>query len=173
MAEMQESLLPGLDDDENAVDAFVGCLTNSQVKVVGLELVFCRLYDHIGLNAIPSDMFRHMMVCRLYNPGSKLRTADYLERYLHVSYSVSKIYQFLDNLCYREEPPKGKSNAADSANENGEARKGRRSKSDYKSLVEQISYNLMKNVVGGSISVCFYDMICAGCFTGGSRRGGL
>lgn len=108
MAEMQESLLPGLDDDENAVVAFVGCLTNSQVKVVGLELVFCRLYDHIGLNAIPSDMFRHMVVCRLYNSGSKLRTADYLERYLNVSYSVSKIYQFLDNLCYREEPPKRK-----------------------------------------------------------------
>lgn len=65
IAEMQESLLPGLDDDENAVDAFVGCLTNSQVKVVGLDLVFCRLYDHIGLNAIPSDMFRHMVMCRL------------------------------------------------------------------------------------------------------------
>ena len=41
-----------------------------------------------------SEMFRHMVICRLYNPGSKLKTADYLERYLHVSYSISKIREF-------------------------------------------------------------------------------
>ena len=34
------SLLPGIDEDENAVDAFVGSLTNSQIKVVGPELIF-------------------------------------------------------------------------------------------------------------------------------------
>lgn len=44
-----------------------------------------------------------MVICRLYNPGSKLKTVDYLERYLHVSYDINKIYRFLDNLCYRKE----------------------------------------------------------------------
>ena len=44
-------------------------------------------------------MFRHMGICRLFNPGSKLKTVDYLERYLHVSYDISTIYRFLDNLC--------------------------------------------------------------------------
>jgi hypothetical protein len=34
------SLLPGIDEDENAVDAFVGSLTNSQIKVVGPDLIF-------------------------------------------------------------------------------------------------------------------------------------
>ena len=44
-----------------------------------------------------------MVICRLFNPGSKLKTVDYLERYLHVSYDISKIYRFLDNLCYRKD----------------------------------------------------------------------
>ena len=96
-------LFPDIDEDENAVDAFVGSLTNSQIKVVGPELIFGRLYDYIGFNSIPSEMFRHMAICRLFNPGSKLKTVDYLERYLHVSYDISKIYRFLDNLCYRKD----------------------------------------------------------------------
>ena len=32
-------LFPGIDKDENAVDAFVGSLMNSQIKVVGPELI--------------------------------------------------------------------------------------------------------------------------------------
>ena len=64
-------LFPGIDKDENAVDAFVGSLTNSQIKVFGPELIFGRLYDYIGSNSIPSEMFRHMVICRLFNPGSK------------------------------------------------------------------------------------------------------
>ena len=96
-------LFPGIDEDETAVDTFVGSLTNSHIKVVGPELIFGRLYDYIGFNSIPSEMFRHMVICRLFNPGSKLKTVDYLERYLHVSYDISKIYRFLDNLCYRKD----------------------------------------------------------------------
>ena len=96
-------LFPGIDEDEKAVDAFVGSLTNSQIKVVGPELIFRWLYDYIGFNSISSEMFRHMGICRLFNPGSKLKTVDYLERYLHVSYNISKIYRFLDNLCYRKD----------------------------------------------------------------------
>lgn len=139
-------LFPGIDEDENAVDAFVGSLTNSQIKVVGPELIFGRLYDYIGFNSIPSEMFRHMVICRLFNPGSKLKTVDYLERYLHVSYDISKIYRFLDNLCYRKDTKL----AADKAR--------KESGTDYKRLVEQISFDHTKKVVGGNISVCFYDM---------------
>ena len=73
ISDQHGSLLPGIDEDENAVDAFVGSLTNSQVKVVGPELIFGRLYDYIGFNSIPSEMFRHMVICRLFNPGSKLK----------------------------------------------------------------------------------------------------
>ena len=35
ISDQNEPLFPGIDEDENAVDAFVGSLTNSQIKVVG------------------------------------------------------------------------------------------------------------------------------------------
>ena len=98
-----EPLLPGIDEDEIGFERFLGQLNNSQIQVVGPELVFGRLYDRIGYDRRSSEMFRHMVICRLFNPGSKLKTVDYLERYLHVRYSLSKIYRFLDNLCYRPE----------------------------------------------------------------------
>ena len=104
-------------------------------------------------------MFRHMVICRLYNPGSKLKTADYLERYLHVSYDISKIYRFLDSLCYRKESANSIAEDADVNKVSTKKTNGKnKPKPDYKSLVEQISYNHTKKVVGGSISVCFYDM---------------
>lgn len=83
-------MLPRLDETENDIDNFVASLSNAQVRIVGPELIFGKLYDKIGYNAIPSEMFRHMVICRLFNPGSKLKTVDYLERYLHVRYDVSK-----------------------------------------------------------------------------------
>lgn len=136
-------MLPGLDEDEEVTDKFVRELSNSQVQVIGPELVFGSMYDYIGYNRISNKMFRHMVVCRLYNPGSKLRTVDYMERYLHVSYSVDQIYRFLDNLCSRTEE---------------KSKKDKEKRMDYKQLVEQISYEHTRKTVGGEISVCFYDM---------------
>lgn len=144
IARHHEPLLPGIDGDEVGFERFIGQLDNSQIQVIGPELVFGRLYDRIGYGNIPGDMFRHMVICRLFNPGSKLKTVDYLERYLHVRYSLSKVYRFLDDLCYR--PDKG--------NEDGSKTR----KPDYKTLVEQISYEHTRKVVGGEVTVCFYDM---------------
>ena len=140
-------IFPGFDNEENEIDRFVSSLTNAQIQIIGPELVFGRLYDKIGYNAIKDEMFRHMVICRLFNPGSKLKTVDYLQRYLHVTYDINKVYRFLDNLCYRKR------------DEKGDKAKGKRKECrDYKSMVEQISYDYTKRVVGGNISVCFYDM---------------
>jgi len=144
IARHHEPLLPGIDGDEVGFERFIGQLDNSQIQVIGPELVFGRLYDRIGYGNIPGDMFRHMVICRLFNPGSKLKTVDYLERYLHVRYSLSKVYRFLDDLCYRP----------DKENEDGSKTR----KPDYKTLVEQISYEHTRKVVGGEVTVCFYDM---------------
>ena len=124
-------------------------------------MVFGRLYDRIGYGKIASDMFRHMVICRLFNPGSKLKTVDYLERYLHVRYSLSKVYRFLDNLCYRREDEKEeeqKDTAVDDAVAKGGCDEKQKKEPDYKALVEQISYEHTKKVVGGEVTVCFYDM---------------
>ena len=136
--------LPFVNSQELHLHEFLHSLTNSQVQVIGPELIFGELYNRIGYNAIKDEMFRHLVVCRLYNPGSKLKTVDYLERYLHQRYSVDKIYRFLDNLCYKKDE--------------GSEQSKKQKKIDIKSQVEQISFNHTQSVVGGAITVCFYDM---------------
>lgn len=105
--EMAGPSLPHIYEKEDVIDGFVRTLNNAQVQVVGPELIFGTLFDRIGYNAIGNEMFRNIVICRLFNPDSKLKTVDYLERYLHVSYSVDQIYRFLDNLCYRKDKEGG------------------------------------------------------------------
>ena len=139
--------LPFIDYEEQHLHDFLHSLNNSQIQVIGPELIFGALYDRIGYNAIHNDMFRHLVICRLYNPGSKLKTVDYLARYLHQSYTEDKIYRFLDNLCYRKETDKTQ-----------EKKVKKKERPDIKTQVEQISFVHTKQTVGGQIDICFYDM---------------
>lgn len=125
--------LPFSWEKDDVISDFMSSLSNSQVKVSGPELVYGSLYDQIGYNAIEDDMFRHLVVCRLFNPGSKLKTMDYLWRYLHVGVSKHKVYSFIDRLS----PAEG---------------------SGIKRQVEQISYAHTLEVLGGKVGVVFYDM---------------
>lgn len=74
--------LPLWQERDEVVEAFVGGLSNGQLQVIGPELVYGTLYDHIGYGQLDNELFRHIVICRLFNPGSKLKTTDYLERYL-------------------------------------------------------------------------------------------
>ncbi len=94
--------LPFTWEKDDIISDFMSTLANSQVRVHGPELVYGSLYDQIGYNAIKDEMFRHLVVCRLFNPGSKLKTIDYLNRYLHVIKSVDSIYRFVDRLSPAE-----------------------------------------------------------------------
>jgi len=91
------------DEDEVKLINFVSNITNSQIQVIGPELIFGTLYDRIGYGSIENEMFRHLVITRLFNPGSKLKTIDYLLRYQGIVYDISKIYRFLDNLCFRKD----------------------------------------------------------------------
>jgi hypothetical protein len=86
------------DEDEVKIEHFVSTLSNHQLQVIGPELIFGSLYDKIGYGAIKEVMFRHLVITRLFNPGSKLKAIDYLYRYQGLSYSSDKIYRFLDTL---------------------------------------------------------------------------
>ena len=161
--EMEGPSLPHIYEEEDVIDGFVSSLNNAQVQVAGPELVFGTLYDRIGYGAIRNRMFRNIVICRLFNPGSKLKTVDYMERYLHVTYSVDQIYRFLDNLCYRkEEEEKGndgrKSETAGEGSEPTSTSTAKSKQDDFKTRVEDIAYSYTKNMAGDGISVCFYDM---------------
>ncbi|MDR2691232.1 MAG: IS1634 family transposase, partial [Dysgonamonadaceae bacterium] len=93
------------------------------------ELIFGRIYDHIGFGSIKEKLFRHLVISRLAFPLSKLKTTEYLYRYQGEIIHVDAVYRFLDKLndC-------------------------------LKPFVEQIAFTHTRRTLGGDIHVVFYDM---------------
>ena len=116
------------DHDAN-IESFLTTLQNSNISVVGPELVFGKIYDSIGFNAIEEDLFRHLVISRLAFPLSKLKTIDYLYRFQGLSINISTVYRFLDKLT-----------------------------DELKEQVEQIAYKHTLKVLHNDISIVFYDM---------------
>lgn len=115
--------------DDAFIESFLKNLRNAQIQVIGPELIFGKIYDHIGFNIIANDLFRHLVITRLYHPGSKLKTIDYLLRFQGVHKNSDEIYRFLDKLS-----------------------------SELKGDVEQIAFAYTRKVLKGNISMVFYDM---------------
>lgn len=115
--------------DDAIIESFVSNMDNSQVQVIGPELIFGKIYDAIGFHNVSSDLFRHLVITRLFHPGSKLKTIDYMRRFLGVNKNVDEIYRFLDELNFH-----------------------------LKHQVEQIAFEHTKKVLGGEISIVFYDL---------------
>ena len=118
-----------VNQDDAKIESFIGELSNDQVQVIGPELIFGKIYDAIGFNQIDNDLFRHLVITRLFHPGSKLKAIDYLHRFLNVDLQVDEIYRFLDRL-----------------------------RGQLKDQVEQIAFEHTKGVLGGEISIVFYDL---------------
>jgi len=116
-------------EKDTIVAEIFSSLSNANIRVVGPELVFGKIYDKIGFNQIPDELFRHLVIARLVFPLSKLKTIDYLYRYQGVNLNISTVYRFLDKLNNRLKPQ-----------------------------VEHITFEHTKNILGGEISVVFYDM---------------
>jgi transposase len=102
---------------------------NDDIRVVGPELVFGRIFDHIGFNQIPDQLFRDLVISRITHPGSKLQLAEYLRENNREEISADNIYYFLDKL-----------------------------NSKYKHQVEDISFAHTRKLLNGRIGVVFYDM---------------
>jgi len=113
---------------ETAVEDFLKDLSNAHIRTIGPEAIFGKLFDRIGLDAIPEALFRHITIARLAWPLSKLKTIAYLYRYRGVRIHIDEVYRFLDRLH-------GK----------------------HKATVERIAYRHTKKILG-RIAVVFYDM---------------
>ncbi len=111
------------------IESFLSDVENGQIRTIGPELVFGKIFDHIGFNALNEELFRHLVISRLAFPLSKLKTTEYLYRYQGVRLEVSAVYRFLDKL-----------------NE------------QLKDSVEQIAFAHTKRVLNNNISIVFYDM---------------
>ena len=135
------------DDEAVAYDKVLASLRQSQLRLVGPELVYGTLFDRIGYDRVKTAnnaLFRALVVTRLYHPGSKLRTAEYMERFMHQSYSSDAIYRFLDELCTRGKTAEQVREATDDG-------------VGVKWQVEQVAFEHTKAVMGGQVTVAFYD----------------
>ena len=73
-----------------------------QLKLVGIDLLIGKIYDEIGFNTIDNYLLRYLIISRIANPTSKLKTTDYLRRYYQIDLDEDKIYRYLDKL-YKEQ----------------------------------------------------------------------
>ena len=100
-----------------------------QIKVQGTEMLLGKIFDEIGFDAIPDTLFRQLVMARLSFPVSKLKTADFLSKYQFFSIDVQQVYRYLDKLHRKQ-----------------------------KEQVQEISFAHSKRVLGGEVSIVFYDV---------------
>ena len=116
-------------ENDTLIESFLTQLQNSQIRTVGPELIFGKIYDAIGFNLITEELFRHLVISRLAFPLSKLKTVDYLYRFQGTTLEISSVYRFLDKLNDK-----------------------------LKDQVEQISFKHTLKILQDKITIVFYDM---------------
>jgi len=116
-------------ESDAAIEQAYSTLSNACIRTLGPEIIFGRIYDSIGFNAIEESLFRHLVIARLAFPLSKLKTVEYLYRYQGTALGIDAVYRFLDKLNDKLKPQ-----------------------------VEQIAFAHTLKVLNNSISVVFYDM---------------
>lgn len=126
--EKQLPLVSILSETDLAIKNFLENTSNLQVRTIGPELIIGNLFDRIGFNAIPEELFRHIVIARLAYPASKLKTIDYLYRYRGIKIEIDEVYRFLDTLNKK-----------------------------YKADAEKIAFEYTRRTLK-TISVVFYDM---------------
>jgi len=117
-----------LSDEDETILNFTKTLSNSNIKAVGADLIFGKLFDYIGFDIIKDQLFKDLVLSRIIYQGSKLKLTEYLRRFEQRDISIQRIYRFLDKLNHK-----------------------------YKSQVETIAFQHTKKILG-QITVVFYDM---------------
>jgi len=60
-------------EQDEWIEEVISSLSNSNIRTVGPELIFGRIYDYIGFSRIKEELFRHLVISRLAFPLSKLK----------------------------------------------------------------------------------------------------
>jgi transposase len=118
-----------LSQTDVVVEQVFASLNNADIQTIGPEIIFGKIYNSIGFDAVKQDLFRHLVIARLAFPLSKLKTIDYLYRYQGVLLDIDAIYRFLDKL-----------------------------NNQLKDQAERIAFAHTLKVLDGNISIVFYDM---------------
>lgn len=103
----------------------------SKVETVLLnapQMLLNRIYDDIGFNRIKDDILRHLVIARICQPMSKAATVDYLKSYFDEDVELVNIYRYMDKLYDTQ-----------------------------RDLVQEISVEHTRKILGGHIGIVFYD----------------
>ena len=99
------------------------------VLINGTQLLLNQVYEGIGFNRIPDEILRHLVIARVSQPNSKLATTDYLKSYYDEDVDLNNIYRYMDKLYNIQ-----------------------------MELVQQISVEHTRNILGSKLGVMFYDV---------------
>jgi len=101
----------------------------SEINICGSALLLGKLFDEIGFNKIASPLFKPLVLARIENPVSKLRTTDYWYKYYNSDVDISSIYRYMDKLHKLE-----------------------------REHIQQISFEHTQRILGAAIQMVFYDV---------------
>lgn len=122
-----QSMVLDFEQQDKQIQLFFDAIHS--VQLCGIEFLLGKIFDTIGFNQIPDNIFRQLVLYRLVYPFSKLKTTEYLYRYQQIDWDEDKVYRYLDKLY-----------------------------NQHKELVQQISYNHTVAVLGNQPQLVFYDV---------------
>ena len=95
----------------------------------GHRLILDQIYDSVGFNEIPDEILRNLVIARISQPMSKRATVEYLKSYFDEDIDLFKIYRYLDKLY-----------------------------NSQMEVVQRISVEHTKRILGGKVGLLFYDV---------------
>lgn len=93
------------------------------------RIILGKVYDNIGFNSVEDDILRSLAIARVCEPKSKAATIEYLRRCFREDYQLHQIYRYMDTLYDTQ-----------------------------RELIQQISVEHTRKLLGGKIGIVFYDV---------------
>lgn len=84
--------------DEAQLRDYAATLDQGRIELAGPELIYGELFQRLCCGAADGPLYRHLVLARLSDPGSKLRVRTYLRRYLGEDCPPGDIYALVDGL---------------------------------------------------------------------------
>ena len=99
------------------------------VLINGTQLILNQVFKLVGFDAIEDEILKQLVIARLSQPMSKLATVDYLKSHFDEDVQLYRIYRYLDKLYNTQQE-----------------------------LIQKISVEHTKKILGGKIGLMFYDV---------------
>lgn len=101
----------------------------TDIRQDGVRLILEPVYNGIGFDVIGDDTLKYLAIARIGQPKSKVATVDYLKRYFDEDVNLNRIYRYMDTLY-----------------------------NTHQELIQQISVEHTRKLLGGQIGIVFYDV---------------